>query len=125
MLSDVENNKDNIKECKVILVGESGVGKTCITNKFIKGTFNKDEVSTLAASYAEKNMYLKGFKEPIKFNIWDTAGQERFRSIGKIFYKDANAAILVYDITNKESFDEIEKYWYEEIKKAVEDGTNK
>ena len=70
-------------------------------------------------------MYLKGFKEPIKFNIWDTAGQERFRSIGKIFYKDANAAILVYDITNKESFDEIEKYWYEEIKKAVEDDTNK
>ena len=65
-------------KCKVILVGESGVGKTCITNKFIKGTFNKEEVSTLAASYAEKNMYLKGFKETIKFNIWDTAGQERF-----------------------------------------------
>jgi small GTP-binding protein len=125
MLENDEQNKDNIKVCKVILVGESGVGKTCITNKYVKGTFNKDESSTMTAAYAEKNIIVKDSGQAIKFNIWDTAGQERFRSIGKIFYKEANAAILVYDITTKKSFEEIQNYWYNEIQKAVPKDTNK
>jgi small GTP-binding protein len=125
MLDNDDQNKDNIKVCKVILVGESGVGKTCITNKYVKGTFNKDETSTMTASYAEKNIILKDSGEAIKFNIWDTAGQERFRSIGKIFYKEANAAILVYDITTRKSYEEIKNYWYNEIQKSVPRDTNK
>ena len=52
----------------------------------------------------------------IKFEIWDTAGQEKYRSLTKIFYKDAGVAVLVYDITRKESFEEIQKYWYNQIK---------
>ena len=121
----MEMINDNIKVCKAILVGDPGVGKTCIINKYIKGTFNDDEPSTMATSYTEKNILLKDSGESIKFNIWDTAGQERFRSLGKIFYKDANAAILVYDITSKKSFDEIKNYWYNEIIKGAPDGTNK
>ena len=125
MLENDEQNKDNIKVCKVILVGKSGVGKTCITNKYVKGTFNKDESSTMTAAYAEKNIIVKDSGQAIKFNIWDTAGQERFRSIGKIFYKEANAAILVYDITNTKSYEEIKNYWYNEIQKSVPKDTNK
>ena len=79
----------------------------------------------MTAAYAEKNIIVKDSGQAIKFNIWDTAGQERFRSIGKIFYKEANAAILVYDITTKKSFEEIQNYWYNEIQKAVPKDTNK
>ena len=70
-MKDNENNNDNdnIKICKVILVGESGVGKTCITNQFVKGKFNKEEASTITASYAEKNIFLKESGEAIKSNI--------------------------------------------------------
>ena len=79
----------------------------------------------MATSFAEKNILLKDSGESIKFNIRDTAGQERFRSLGKIFYKDANAAILVYDITSKKTFDEIKNYWDNEIINGAPDGTNK
>ena len=61
----------------------------------------------------------------IRFHIWDTAGQEKYRSNAKIFYKDAKAAILVYDITNQKSFDEIKNYWYEQIKNNTPENINK
>ena len=117
-----ENNK--IRIFKVCLVGESGVGKTCIINKFVKNEFNLDEVSTAAASYAQKNIQMEGGKV-IKFHIWDTAGQEKYRSIAKIFYKETKAAFIVYDITNKNSFEEIKNYWYDQIKNNTPKGTNK
>ena len=55
----------------------------------------------------------------VKFEIWDTAGQEKYRSLTQIFYKDASIAILVYDITNEESFEEIQNYWYDQIKESA------
>jgi small GTP-binding protein len=58
----------------------------------------------------------KELEKNIKFEIWDTAGQEKYRSITKIFYKDANVAILVYDVSRKESFEEIKNYWYQQVK---------
>ena len=116
MEENTENN-NKIKIYKVCLVGESGVGKTCIIERFVKDKFREDEPPTISASYSEKVLKFDEYDGKIaKFHIWDTAGQEKYRSIGKIFYKDANAAILVYDITNQKSFDEIKKYWYEEIK---------
>ena len=57
--------------------------------------------------------------------MWDTAGQEKYRALSKIFYKDASAAILVYDITNKKSFDEIKEYWYNQVKECSQKNTNK
>ena len=108
---------DAAKTCKVVLLGESGVGKTCIIARFINNTFEDNIMSTTGASYAGKTMTFDEFQgKSIKFEIWDTAGQEKYRSLTKIFYKDAGVAILVYDITRKESFDEIKNYWYNQIK---------
>ena len=93
--------EDELLQCKVVIIGESGVGKTCIISRFVQDTFNPGQIPTLSASFIEKNIEYKEYQgKVIKFLIWDTAGQERFRSIGKIFYIDARAVILVYDITN-------------------------
>ena len=108
---------DAAKTCKVVLLGESGVGKTCIIARFINNTFEDNIMSTTGASYAGKTMTFDEFQgKSIKFEIWDTAGQEKYRALTKIFYKDAGVAILVYDITRKESFDEIKNYWHNQIK---------
>ena len=100
--------------CKVVLVGESGVGKTSIISKYIHKLFNSVRLATTGASFSTKVVEL-GDKS-IKFEIWDTAGQERFRSLAKVFYKNASVCILVYDITRKDSFNEIKKYWLNQIK---------
>ncbi len=108
---------DAAQTCKVVLLGESGVGKTCIIARFINNTFEENLISTTGASYAGKTMTFEEYGgKSIKFEIWDTAGQEKYRSLTKIFYKDAGAAILVYDITRKESYEEIKKYWINQIK---------
>ena len=108
---------DEAQTCKVVLLGESGVGKTCIIARFINNTFEENLISTTGASYAGKTMTFDEYGgKSIKFEIWDTAGQEKYRSLTKIFYKDAGAAILVYDITRKESYEEIKKYWINQIK---------
>jgi small GTP-binding protein len=70
----------------------------------------------MGSCYASKTINFDKFGKIVKFEIWDTAGQEKYRSIQKIFYKDANAAILVYDITRKTSFEEIGSYWISQIK---------
>ena len=103
--------------CKVVLLGESGVGKTCIITRYINNTFDDNGMSTTGASYVGKSMSFDEYGgKSIKFDIWDTAGQEKYRALTKIFYKDASIAILVYDITRKESFDELKNYWYNQIK---------
>ena len=102
---------------KVVLLGESSVGKTCIISRFITGKFDKDTVTSYTAQFLKKTIVLPDGKE-INFDIWDTAGQERYRSLTKIFYKDAKVVILVYDITNEKSFEEIKNYWYEQIKRT-------
>ena len=112
-----DEDDEGAQTCKVVLLGESGVGKTCIIARFINNTFEENLISTTGASYAGKTMTFDEFGgKSIKFEIWDTAGQEKYRSLTKIFYKDAGAAILVYDITRKESFEEIQKYWINQIK---------
>ncbi len=111
------DEEEGAQTCKVVLLGESGVGKTCIIARFINNTFEENLISTTGASYAGKTMTFEEYGgKSIKFEIWDTAGQEKYRSLTKIFYKDAGAAILVYDITRKESFEEIQKYWINQIK---------
>ena len=112
-----DEDDEGAQTCKVVLLGESGVGKTCIIARFINNTFEDNLISTTGASYAGKTMTFDEYGgKSIKFEIWDTAGQEKYRSLTKIFYKDAGAAILVYDITKKESFDELQKYWLNQIK---------
>ena len=119
-------NEENLKEFKIVVLGESGVGKTSIIQRYTKDKFDDAQISTKCASFDTKVIKIDEFKETyIKLNIWDTAGQEKYRALSKIFYKDASAAILVYDTTNKKSFEEIKEYWYNQVKECSQKNTNK
>ena len=100
---------------KAVLVGESGVGKTCIVAQFINGKFDPDTISSYSAQFIRKTLeFADG--QSIILDIWDTAGQEVHRSIAKLYYKDAKVVILVYDITSLKSFNEMKDYWYQQVK---------
>ena len=101
---------------KVVLLGEAGVGKTCIIKQFTENKFDINVISSLSAQFVSKTIEYTDFGKALKFDIWDTVGQERFRSIAKIFYKDAHVVILVYDITSKKSFNALNDFWIGEIK---------
>ena len=107
----------SVESFKVVLVGESGVGKTSIISQFIDQTFQEDQQSTTGGAFSTKSVVCDGGKI-LKFEIWDTAGQERYRSLTTMFYKDANAAVMVYDVTRKESFEELKNYWAGQIKES-------
>ena len=113
MATDEENKK--IPNVKVVLLGDSGVGKTCIISRYISNTFDANSASTNGASYTSKKISYDDLGKQIVLDIWDTAGQEKYKSLTKFFYKDAAVAILVYDITLKESFDNLKDYWYKQI----------
>ncbi|XP_035037031.1 ras-related protein Rab-26 [Hippoglossus stenolepis] len=98
---------------KVMLVGDSGVGKTCLLVRFKDGAFLAGSfISTVGIDFRNKVLNIDGVK--VKLQIWDTAGQERFRSVTHAYYRDANALLLFYDVTNKTSFDNIQA-WLTEI----------
>nr|XP_033818605.1 ras-related protein Rab-26 isoform X2 [Geotrypetes seraphini] len=98
---------------KVMLVGDSGVGKTCLLVRFKDGAFLAGSfISTVGIDFRNKVLNVDGVK--VKLQIWDTAGQERFRSVTHAYYRDAHALLLLYDVTNKTSFDNI-KAWLTEI----------
>ena len=107
--------ENTVESFKVVLVGESGVGKTSIITQFIDQTFQQDQQSTTGGAFSTKTVVCDTGKV-LKFEIWDTAGKERYRSLTKMFYKDANAAVMVYDITRKDSFEALNTYWAEQIK---------
>ena len=108
-----EETEENNISIKVAMVGSSGVGKTCITERFTKNEFDETIQTTSGANYLKKEMFMDNKK--IMLDIWDTAGQEKFRSLGRHFYKNSHIIILVYDLTNRESFDDIKNYWYNDI----------
>jgi small GTP-binding protein len=117
---------EDVKVCKVVLLGESGVGKTCIIDRFINDNFEDNQKTTGIATFIAKTMTFDEFQgKSVKFEIWDTAGQEKYRSLNTIFYKDAGVAILVYDITNSQSFEEIRQYWSNKIKEFAPKDTSK
>lgn len=109
-----KENADNLS-IKTVLVGETGVGKTSIIKQFAKNEFDPECTSSICCHYNSKTIYIKQIEKEIKFDLWDTAGQEIYRSLARIFYKDAKIIIFVYDITNKKSFEGIQKYWYKQI----------
>lgn len=97
---------------KLLLIGDSGVGKTCILFRFSEDTFNSTFISTIGIDFKIKTIELDGKK--IKLQIWDTAGQERFRTITTAYYRGAMGIMLVYDVTNDRSFENI-KNWIRNI----------
>ena len=111
--------------CKVVLIGESGVGKTSIISRYITNTFKSQLMSTPGANFVTKNVIMEDDNQSIKFEIWDTAGQERYRALAKVFYKNAAVCVLVYDITRKTSFNELKNYLYKEIKENAQSNVSK
>jgi small GTP-binding protein len=103
-----EQNEENIK-LKIILVGESGIGKTSIINRYHNNSFNENSLSTVSMNFISKKIEIN--KKKVIVDVWDTAGQEQYRSINKLFVKDADIVILVYDITTRKSFDDLD-YWH-------------
>ena len=106
-----ETKGDNIK---VALLGDSGVGKTCIIKRYTEEAFDENSVPTQGASYFQKILEIEN--KTIILDIWDTAGQERYRSLGRRFYKEAFIVCLVYDITSSQSFENLKNIWYKELK---------
>ena len=97
---------------KIILVGDTSVGKTNIINKYIKNEFREDFYATIGVEFSHKKFVVENRK--IKAQIWDTAGQERYKAITRAYYKGAKGAFIVYDITRKETFDDVDK-WRNEL----------
>ena len=103
---------------KVTLIGESSVGKTSIINRYTKNAFTQEMESTLGANYSQKKITLH--KQKIRLDLWDTAGQEKYRAIGRHFYKESYIVCLVYDITNRDSFEKLKSVWFPELKEYGE-----
>ena len=97
---------------KLIIVGDSNVGKTNIMSKYIRDQFNYNSKSTIGVEFGTKIIKINNKK--IKAQIWDTAGQERYKSITSAYYKGAKGALIVYDITNKFTFDSVDK-WVQDL----------
>jgi Ras-related protein Rab-11A len=103
---------------KVIIIGESGVGKTNIMTRYTTGEFLHDSPSTIGVEFFTKKLQINN--RDITIQIWDTAGQERFKAITRSIYHGAKAIIVVYDITNIESYNKVES-WIREVKNHVHD----
>ena len=106
------------KELKIILLGESGVGKTSIIYRYYKNTFNSNLPSTFGSTFITK--YLEKGNITYKLNIWDTTGQEKYHSVTKLFIHGSHIAILVYAMNNLDSFQKLD-YWYKTIKENCDD----
>ena len=102
---------------KVIFLGEAGVGKTNLINITMGIAFNDQEAATSSASFSTKKISVRGKDYTIK--LWDTIGQEKFRTLTKLFYTNAKIAIFVYDITQKDTFEEIKNYWVKDVEEKL------
>ncbi|XP_011403875.1 PREDICTED: ras-related protein Rab-21-like [Amphimedon queenslandica] len=105
-------------QVKVVLLGEGCVGKTSIVLRYVQNQFNDKHIQTLQASFLQKNLTIN--RRRLCLNIWDTAGQERYHALGPIYYRDSHAAIVVYDITDEDSFTKA-KNWVRELRKMLGD----
>ena len=116
----MEEGSDNIT-CKVVLVGDSGVGKTCLIQRYVNDKYSDDTESTSASTYTYKIVEYKEYNKSISLDIWDTAGQELYRALARNFYLNASIGILVYDVRRRESFESIKDYWYDQLKQSGEE----
>ena len=110
-----ENKKEFLY--KILLLGDSSVGKTCFLMRYTDNTFQEIHMSTIGLDYKLKNIQLDDGKM-VKIQIWDTAGQDRFRSITKNYYKGAHGIILIYDVTSRKTFENV-KNWVAQIREEV------
>eukprot|EP00004_Rigifila_ramosa_P001299 TRINITY_DN1120_c0_g1_i1.p1 TRINITY_DN1120_c0_g1~~TRINITY_DN1120_c0_g1_i1.p1 ORF type:complete len:216 (-),score=46.87 TRINITY_DN1120_c0_g1_i1:185-787(-) len=102
-----------VREVKLVLLGDVGVGKSSLVLQFVANTFNPYAEPTIGASFMTKTLAVDD--TTVKFQIWDTAGQERYRGLAPMYYRGAAAAIVVYDITQKSSFQTLQR-WVKELR---------
>lgn len=114
-MANVTSNT-NSYSFKVVLLGEGCVGKTSLLLRYVEDKFNNRHISTNQASFLSKKLNIEGKR--VNLSIWDTAGQERFHALGPIYYRSSNGAVLVYDITDVDSFQRI-KSWVKELRKML------
>lgn len=107
---------------KLLLIGDSGVGKSCLLLRFADDTYTESYISTIGVDFKIRTIDLD--EKTIKLQIWDTAGQERFRTITSSYYRGAHGIIVVYDITDLESFNNV-KQWLHEIDRYASENVNK
>ena len=100
------------KTFKILTIGESGVGKTCILRRFVENKFLKNHLATIGIDFKTKTLNINN--QEIKLKIWDTAGQERFRNITTQYYKGADGIVLIYDVTDDASYEKI-RDWMQQI----------
>jgi len=105
-----------ICQFKLVLLGESAVGKSSLVLRFVKGQFHEFQESTIGAAFLTQTVCLDD--TTVKFEIWDTAGQERYHSLAPMYYRGAQAAIVVYDITNADTFERA-KTWVKELQRQA------
>jgi len=107
---------------KLVLIGDSGVGKSCLLLRFADDTYTESHISTIGVDFKIRTIQLDG--KTIKLQIWDTAGQERFRTITSSYYRGAHGIIVVYDTTDGETFEHV-KTWLHEIDRYASENVNK
>ncbi|KAM3132255.1 Rab GTPase ypt31 [Paramecium bursaria] len=113
----MKNSDDYDFLFKIVLIGDSGVGKTNILYRFTRNEFNMESKTTIGVEFASKSLVIE--EKRVKAQIWDTAGQERYRAITSAYYRGAVGALVIYDITKQNSFDSAEK-WLKELKDNAE-----
>lgn len=104
---------------KLLLVGDSGVGKSCLLLRFVEDKFNPSFITTIGIDFKIRTIESKGKK--IKLQVWDTAGQERFRTITTAYYRGAMGIVLIYDVTDSRTFDNVENWFQTVTQHANED----
>mmetsp|Transcript_16772 Transcript_16772/g.29669 ORF Transcript_16772/g.29669 Transcript_16772/m.29669 type:complete len:203 (+) Transcript_16772:266-874(+) len=107
---------------KLVLIGDSGVGKSCLLLRFADDSFTESYISTIGVDFRFRTV--KVGDKYVKLQIWDTAGQERFRTITSAYYRGADGIIMVYDVTSQESFDHVQD-WLQEVNRYSNEGTVK
>ena len=107
---------------KVVIVGDSAVGKSCLLHRFVDNKFTESYISTIGVDFRFKKINTDGYN--IKLQIWDTAGQEKFQSISSAYYRNANGIVIVYDLTNQSSFDHINT-WIKRVHEHLDENVVK
>ncbi|EMD34308.1 hypothetical protein CERSUDRAFT_117186 [Gelatoporia subvermispora B] len=107
---------------KLLLIGDSGVGKSCLLLRFAEDAFTDSYLSTIGVDFKIRTIELEG--KMVKLQIWDTAGQERFRTIAAAYYRGAHGIVVVYDVTDNDSFANV-KGWLQEIDRYASEGVKK